>query len=788
MNPTSRLIPLLLRAKVLRSLLAATTLVSFIASLSWGILQALQLSPEQSATKYLGGADALYQDYGDDEDSSSAEEPPVPRWLGSFDTQVEYSSLIALRSADGVVIDDVTFYETDSHSFALEGRLHVEGDRVPQAPGECLSNLSSSTWAPTVGSWQLETVGVVHSVYSPGDHLMLCAPGTWNTWEVPDGQSFERNLETSFFIKGNESSIREAAASAVERHEASPADFTWRSFFLDAPRTSATEFLGVVSVAALVVLSVPLVFSTRFASWVGKVQIVLSQAGISSGTVRSAGVSTVCAGAALTATVAGLAGSLITLVARPVLARLNGGVPLSPWSLDVLPLLAVVVLSVVGALLGFLLGVMRDERQLSMRSRAAVTLSEKGKRTFRALAALFCIAAGIILWTSDGKFWPMTIGILLMVAASACAAPTVGIAMGSYFAKKPASPKALAGRLIVEDGRRWAVVFASLTAVISVVCAVFINITASVAAQTALLESRVPRGVVVVDVPLKEQGGAKLLQQMEHSVGVTHSTQIIQTSYFVEGEGNILVLASVADAETALGQLPGKAKQALSEGKVLRAGAADEPITVQSYDGVTIASSVVGYKPEPGRGLALGYGYALQSSFPEGADARTMWVYSELDDEEESRLTQWPTASGHNIVTMHRYLEQTGGLPLYLAGGFAVLAVASIPLCLWTMRREVEGLRPLAKGLDATGLPYAWIWQVLCAIGGVLLAVPLALGLLAAVLSTGLLELLYPPVFDLGGVGWPGVALAIIVAAGVVILVATLSAQGVRKRRRSEVI
>lgn len=158
MNPTSRLIPLLLRAKVLRSLLAATTLVSFIASLSWGILQALQLSPEQSATKYLGGADALYQDYGDDEDSSSAEEPPVPRWLGSFDTQVEYSSLIALRSADGVVIDDVTFYETDSHSFALEGRLHVEGDRVPQAPGECLSNLSSSTWAPTVGSWHLETV------------------------------------------------------------------------------------------------------------------------------------------------------------------------------------------------------------------------------------------------------------------------------------------------------------------------------------------------------------------------------------------------------------------------------------------------------------------------------------------------------------------------------------------------------------------------------------------------------------------------------------------------------
>ena len=772
----------------MRSLLAATTLVSFIALLSWGILQALQLSPEQSATKYLGGADVLYQDYGDGEDSSSVEGPPLPPWLRSFDTQTEYSSLIALRSADGEVIDNVTFYEADPDSFALEGRLHVEGDRVPQAPGECLSNLSSSTWAPTVGSWQLEIVGAVHSVYSPGDHLMLCAPGTWTTWEVPDGQSFERTLGTSFFVKGDESSIREAVASAVERQEASPADFTWRSFFLDAPRTSATEFLGVVSVAALVVLSVPLVFSTRFASWVGKVQIVLSQAGISSGTVRSAGVSTVCAGAALTSTVAGLAGSLTTLVARPVLARLNGGVPLSPWSLEVLPLLAVVVLSVAGALLGFLLGVMRDERQLSMRSRAAVTLSEKGKRAFRALAALFCIAAGIILWTSDGKFWPMTIGILLVVAASACAAPTVGLLMGSYFAKKPASPRALAGRLIVEDGRRWAVVFASLTAVISVVCAVFINITASVAAQTALLESPVPRGMVVVDVPSKEQGGAKLLQQMEHSVGVTHSTQIVQTSYFVEGEGNVLVLASIADAETALGQLPGKAKQALSEGKVLRAGAADEPITVQSHDGVTIASSVVGYKPEPGRGLALGYGYALQSSLPKERDAPRMWVYTGLDDEEESRLLQWPTASGHNVVTMHRYLEQTGGLPLYLAGGFAVLAVASIPLCLWTMRREVEGLRPLAKGLDATGLPYAWIWQVLCAIGGVLLAVPLALGLLAAVLSTGLLELLYPPVFDLGGVGWPGVALGIVVAAGVVILVATLSARGVRKRRRSEVI
>ncbi|WP_297749357.1 hypothetical protein [uncultured Tessaracoccus sp.] len=773
---------------MLQILLLSTAVVAFIASLAWGVLQALQLSPEQLAAKYLGEADVLYQYYVDEQDTSSVSDAPMPTWLRDLDPHIEHSSLIALRSAEGKVVDDVEYYEINPRSFALEGRFHVDGDHLPNSPGECLSNLSQTVWAPTVGSWQLEIVGTLQNVYSPSQHLMLCVPGTWNTWDVPASQSFVRSLDTSYYIKGDETSIRETVASVVQRHEALPANFTWRSHFLEGPRTNAKEFLGVVSVAALVVFSVPLIFSTRAASWVGKVQIVLSQAGISSKIVRTAGISTVCVGATAASIVASLTGSLVALVARPVLGRLSGGLPLGPWSLDVMLVLAVMLFSVGGALIGFLLGIMRDERQLSMRSRTAVALSHKGARAFQILTAMFVVIAGAVLWTSDGRFWPMTIGILLMVAASACAAPLLGIALGMRFAKHTASPGALAGRLIVEDGRRWATVFASLTAVVSVVCAVFINITASVAAQTELLKSPVPRGVVVVDMPSEEEGGHKLLEQMERSVGITHSAELTQTSYVVDGEGIILLVASLADAETILGQLPDEAKQSLMRGSVLRAGATDGPITVQAQDGSTLASSVVGYKPETGRGLALGYGYALQSSFPEEPESRTMWVYTGIDDEVESRLAEWPTTSGNNVVSMHRYLAQTGGLPLYLAGGFVVLAVASIPLCLWTMRREVEGLRPLAKGLDAIGLPFAWIWRVLCAIGGLLLAVPLALGLLAAVLSTGLLELLYPPVFDLAGVGWLGVAVGILTAAVVVFLVATLSARGVRKRRRSEVI
>ena len=328
----------------------------------------------------------------------------------------------------------------------------------------------------------------------------------------------------------------------------------------------------------------------------------------------------------------------------------------------------------------------------------------------------------------------------------------------------------------------------SLTAVVAVVCAVFVNITASVAAQTQLLASRVPRGMVVAEMPLAEEGGEQLLRDMEEATGIHHSAVLTRTQYFVEGKSNVLTLDSMEDAETVLGALSSEAKQALQQGNILRPGATDEPVTLQTADGATVNSYVVGYKPETGRTLALGFGYALYTALPKVTDATPLWVFAGLNDDEAAHLTDWPSSSGNNVIITHVYTQDTGGLSLYLTAGFGLLAFASIPMCLWTMRREVEGLRPLVRGLDATGIPRQWIWRVLCTIGGILMVVPIIIGLVVAVISTGLLEFLYPPVFDLAGAGWLGMGAAVLVLFGVVPLVATLSARGVRKRRRSEVI
>ena len=788
MKPVLRLIPLFWRARVLRSLIVATVAVAFTATAAWGVVQALQLSPEQEAIKNMGEATVTYMSPPDEEQAGPGTYDAEPEWLRSLGAEAQYSALVDLRSPGGSLHSGVLFLEVSSQSVAVTGRVQLDAGRWPEGAGECVSNLPDEQWEPTVGTWPLRLVGSGHMVFDPASTMLLCAPGTWGTWKVSDNTAFAQYLAATYHLAGDEDDLMQELAPYLDSGEILPLEITRRSHFLDAPTTSAKEFLAVICVAALLALGIPLVFSTRVASWAGQVQIVLSQAGISSKLVRLSGLLAVGSAAGITALVAATSGSLTALVVRPLLSALNGGSPLGPWHLHIAVVLSAFIAALTGALTGFLLGVVRDERRLSMRSRAAVPLSPSVRRRCGALGVILLAIALAVLWTSGGYFWAMSAGIVLTVGAGACLAPWLGMSIASQFAKRPASPEALAGRLIVEDGKRWATVFICLTAVVSVVCAVFVNITASVAAQTQLLASPVPRGMVLVEEPPAEAGGEQLLRTMEEATDTRHDAVLTRTQYSIEGESVILALESIEAAETVLGPLTDEAKQALQQGNVLRAGGADGPVTAQGFDGSTVNLHVVGYKPETGRTLALGFGYALSAAVPKGPEPTPMWVFVGLDDEEASRLADWPESSGNNVIAMHVHTSYAGGLAMYLTGGFALLALVSIPMCVWSMRREVEGLRPLVRGLDANGIPKRWSWRVLCAISGILMVVPIIIGLFSAIISTGLLELLYPPIFDLAGAGWSGIGAIVLVLLCAGPLAATVSARGVRKRRRSEVI
>ncbi len=788
----THLAPLFARSRLLRSLVLVVLTVAMASTWALGMLQALDLSGEQRAQEALGASTGAILPA--EEIAGPGTYPPVPSWTDGVDIVLVSGTQLSLVDASDALLD-VHYEELPFPSAPLEGRVQLDDGRWPRAAGECVGTSTSPTLRAPTGRWELTLVGHAHLVFAPEDSGIWCAVGTWERYHAADGEADGPGIQTSVHLLGSPEQAEELTQRLVDDGTVSPYSVLLRSAVVSMARTSPQEFLAIWVVSMVLLVAVPMIFAGRLARWVGSVEHSLVLAGVPSASVRRAALLAAGVATAAAATIGAALGTLGALATRPVLRAWASGRPLGPWAVDVPTTLMAIGGSTGGALVGFGFGVWRTRAVRRRAVREARPLSERGRRGLAASALLLTLVALGVLWTSEGRLWAIAGGVVLGIAAGAVVAPLFGLLLARRLASGRGTPAALAGRIIVEDGRRWSAVLVGATCFLGAVVAIFINMSASIAAQGALLQPPVPPGMVVVDVPEAQQGEdpTASVRRMEQDLGLTHSAELLQTELMVGDEGVLFLLPDRTSATAVLGPLDADAERGLAEGAILRPGGSAGEVTVQSATGdAALRMRVQPYRPDPAHHVTLGYGFVMQEAIDGGAaraGARRAWVYTGVDDQTSAALREWPARSGNLDVVVHAHHDHGGAsMPLRLTAGFGVLALLAVPLLVWSMRREIDALRPLVLALDSLGVPRRWATTVLLTIASVQVVVPLVVGVLVAVTTTGLLQVLYPPLFDTMRANWLGVAVVAVVLALSVWASARWATVHLRRRVRQDLI
>lgn len=794
------LMGLLVRSRLLKSLAVIVLVTSFAATMLLGISAALDLSPSQRADRAMGAASALVEPFNR-EQAPPGTTPEIPAWL---ETAPEVAVFPELSSVVNVQregeVKSLAYAEVELPSPATHGRLVLQSGSWPAIPGDCVTSSADAvgSWFATAGHWELNITGLVQDKYFPTSESLWCAPGTWSGWDVSEISSFQSSAAVArYFLVGDQSELDALTATAILAGDLVPAEVLFRQTVLEGQGVSPQRFLALYSLIAVVVTGFPFIFSGTLVRWVTGIQQLLTRAGIEPRVIRAATFVSSAAASTFGGVIGSSTGMLVSGIAYPIVSAFNSGVPLKPWQFRWDWVLLIAVAGVVGAVIGFMVLDRTTRLKARADSRPAEALPKRTAGVLRWIAMALGLVAGVSLLTSAGRIWPMSIGAVLGALACAFIAPTVlEMAQSFLTTRGGTTPRDLAVRLMAEDGKRWAGVVMAMTAVAGIVVTVLVNISATVTAQMALMQSPVPRGTALVEVrsPAGIDAPSEVLTQLEADVGVKHVARMTDSLYGPPGEGLVQTFESLDDAIAALGHLEAGVSAALADGQIIKPGARDETVQLRDVTNSleAVERQVVGYSPPPESLLNTGFGFALATALPiREADAPTSvwWVYTGLSPGEEARLLGWPAKSGNGALLVRGYVAPSGGgVPVWLAIGFGGLALATVPIFLWVLRREVRSLRGVTSSLHSAGLSPAWVGAVLATICLCVVLVPLSLALVSGLASTIILHLLYPSVFALEAINWFGLG-----AFGTVLLGAALASalevtRRLRRREKSVVV
>lgn len=775
------IIPLLMRSVGFRGIAVWVTLSATVAAVGLFTARAMTLAPDQLAARYLGAASARIEPFGDETAPQKAGVyPAVADWSSAPGVEVSFWGMVDLRSGEGFT--RVQYHELPMPAPALTGALELVEGAWPARKGECLVQSVDVDLEPAVGRWPLQFVGKAKEVYEPPSPGLWCAPGTWGAWEAnSDGARGDASLTASYYLTMGDESAARFVQELVDKGAVGPAEVLLRSYLLQDRGTTPQSFLAMVSIAVALLTGLPFVMSSIVGSWVRRVQKAMSLAGVHPRLWFRAGVVALLVANVTCAVLGTLVGSLLVLAARPLLRQINGGVPLSPWSLDAGWIGPSAALAGVGALAGFVLT--SWAYHLRMRASVAVArpLTVRGSRTYCLVGCLLAVLSLALISCSQGRLWDMTGGVLVGVLAAAALAPFALGLVSRRLCRGTPSPATLAGRLLDADGRRWAATMATTTVLVGLVLSVLVNVSASAAAQSALLRSPIPQGVVVIEMP-EDKSDKDLLERMLTETKAPRPVMAVRSQSLVEGQGNVVLFASTRDALAALGSLPSEATEALQAGGIVKPEAVNGSATVTAGP-KSWEVTVTGFRPADGHYLNLGYGYALATQFAGGPEGTELLLLLNVTESQESALRDWPREQGSSsLSTIFHRVPDSATIPMWLSVGFALLALLMGPVIFGIIRREVHQLKPLARDLDSLGVPRSWIRNALRTLTLVAVAIPLTLATLAGAATTAVLQWFYPPIFDTSSANWLGVAVF-----GVALLAAAVVAAhlGVRNLRRS---
>ena len=746
-----------------RALAAGAAFTSLLTMFVLAGVAGATLSPEQKVTSYLGRADAIVE-------PGPQAAPFIPgvgvsqpkQQEGGTDAHPLGRASIPLELADNKVKAGIYFEGQWPHP-GLDGRFNIDSGSPPKVAGECFRSSTVSPSASLPFGHRITFTGVVQSIFTPNEAVLICAPGTWASWRLTDTQRKlgQYGLTVSTFYTGSGASYAVQSAQANDPTVvAGERDRLVTAFAQQTPQ----QFLAT----ALPMMGLPFVAGLALGGGLGGWALGTAERLYALGLPRRR-LLVACSVAALFVTLGGsITGLALGMLAphvwhaaftvlQPGRVFGDAGVPA-----DVLALIVLVTLA--GTLCGMGIRV-ATKRWTPGRMRLSGVQTRREKALMMVAGLTISGAAALIEAVSSGRLWFMAAGAVLGGVAFACGAALLlpWLATRMQLASRP--ELLVAGRLIYDDSRRWGVNAAALTAFSAIIATTFVFVTSSAGATLRLEGSPVRSGVAAVTT--QTAGGSPLPADVRREfcsdIKCSRDPLSVRVSWFSTGQvsGPIWTFASLADMKAVVGMLTPLEEQSALEGKVLSAQVARETTgRLSNHSTHARDTHLIPIASEQARGFGGVAGFALSS--PSDPDPKISYdVYTGLTPRQDELADEWSLRSGYQGINVLAYSgEARASWPLWTSislGGFALIVV--VVACL-SMRQEVRSLRPLWDSFVALGLSRGWLRAVILSLALTFAAVCSIMCAISLLFSIALLMANYSDkTFNLGVVPWPLVAL-----------------------------
>lgn len=759
---------LLLGSRPCRALAVGTLLTAFLATSVLLAGSLVTLSPDQEVTSYLGESDAAVPltPPGGEQPPGSTFVPPA--WHGALSVpgtqrQLVRTSTLPMRVGDGGAHDWVNYVEAPLSTAALRGRFDLVEGREPAAADECVASATVARPARLPFGPELGMVGTIRAIFSADVPYLVCAPGTWASWRLPAAYAPLASLGASdtVYLTGEKTAHAvEAVRRIVSPEEAESIGVRDEALAL-ASRASPQRFLAAWTPLLLLPFAVGLLLGGGFGVWASRTARTLHAVGLPRERISAAACATGVAAAGLGAFAGALLSLLLLPLWRPLATHATAGLPLNDQAPPFGLIAALVGVSVAGTLAGLGLALLGGGVRRSVTVRQKLTLGRREAAGWL-IGGLASLGAGlVVIAMADGERWPMILGALaIALGGAALVAPTLWWLAGRLGVDANLG-RAVAGRIMHDDARRWCIGAVSVAAVAGVMATTFVYVTSSASALIPLMASPVPQGVAVLRV--LDPSGARvpdaLVREFEHDVGVGDPVTVHEEFY---ATGPVWSVATLADLERLAGPLPAEVRARVEQGALLSGKVVTETSAplAQFTGGSMVDAGVAPVVPWTGGALGrLNHagGVGLASALPDPhTDAPVLRrIYLGVPDDNAAR--QWPLQRGLGGVEVLSYTgEATATWSLWTSVSLVGFSLVVLFIASSYARREAEALRPLMGSFAAQGMPSSWARAVLVRALFVFGAVCGVASLGSAALALAVLAANYSRrVFDPAGVPWP---------------------------------
>lgn len=746
MRPEIGLVRLLLRAGVVRRMVLVATIASLVSLLVVTTVGSLDLTVDQKRTAEFGGTVAAVQTAV----TVSAGRNPDrhPDWLSQ--PGLEWWPVLKSNIVLGAV--EMDYEEVAAPSPVTEGRMTLIAGAWPTRPGHCVAS-DPKALTPSLGVWPLSSDGRIRDEFQPRRDLIVCAAGTWALWRLGHNeQRLAPGANLTYYLSGDATAIASALRAASAQSSGHEQTVSFRSD-VQGSRVRPTDIVGEFAPMLALVFGGCAALGAALGVWAMRVCPALVGAGVRvSRFFRVVAIAAVSL-ASLAALVGSICGNLIAYASRPGLSIVNGGAPLSPHALQVVPAAGIILTSALAVACG-LAWSWRNKRT-GEKGVARSGLSRIG-------AVVVVLALGMVFGGGESLWLLLPSGIVAVIGACLCF-PAVAKRMARGWDSKPVGAALVASRLLSDMSRKVAAGGIVLTLIFGLWSYFLMLLITNSASQRLLMQANMPAGLARIS--LNDENGVNypswVIQQFEHDVGVSHSTVVVEAALANTRYGGVLwAFESPGDVVNIIHGLSADEEAFLVRGGVLTTSPVGDRIeATRVADGGELSlparqiDSSIDAPDVPG--------FVLQKSLGQPASAGHLqpvfaWrVYGGLTPSQDALARDWLRQRGYaNIQVEAHYGVDWFVAPISALAALVLLGAASLLITRTVLSELAVTMRPALSTLRAVGAQSGFGRAVLARVAAIVTGSSLALASAAVLAVLASLYVRAPTAFTIEWGQW----------------------------------